>query len=139
MCGKKEHGLMSELPRILIAEDEMLVCMALEDMLEELGYQAEIASTLEAAIQAAKNCSCVAALLDLHLHGETVEPVADILEQRSIPFAVMSGMDVEDMRSPLSNAALLQKPYVFEELRSVLLGLTRRRSSRVSAPVTAVA
>ena len=38
---------MSSLPRILIAEDEMLVSMVLEEMLEEMGYEVECASNLD--------------------------------------------------------------------------------------------
>ncbi len=111
---------MSSLPRVLIAEDEMLVLMVLEEMLEELGYEVESASNLETALKCAEASDYVAAILDFHLHGLQVDPVAQLLAKRGIPYAIASGMDYEDMRSAMVNVPLLPKPYMMADVSTVL-------------------
>lgn len=111
---------MSSSPRILVAEDEMLVSMVLEDILEDHGYQVEVTSTVDAALKCAAASDYVAAILDFHLHGKTVDPVARVLRERGIPYAIASGMDHEDMRSSLVNVPLLPKPYIIDDVTKVL-------------------
>lgn len=116
---------MSSLPRILIAEDEILVSMVLEEMLEEMGYEVECASDLVTALKCAQASEYVAAILDYHLHGLKVEPVAALLSERGIPYAIASGMDREDMRSSLVNVPMLPKPYIMDDVSKVLGRLLR--------------
>jgi DNA-binding response OmpR family regulator len=118
--AKEECRIMSSLPRIFIAEDEILVSMVLEEMLDELGYQVECASNLDTALKCAEASDYVAAILDFHLHGLRVEPVAALLSQRGIPYAIASGMDHQDLRSSLANVPLLPKPYIMDDVSAVL-------------------
>jgi DNA-binding response OmpR family regulator len=118
---------MSSLPRILIAEDEVLVSLVLEDMLQELGYEVDSASDIETALRCATASDYSAAILDFHLHGKKVDPVAQVLANRGIPYAIASGMDYEDMRSALVNVPLLPKPYVMDDVARVLCRLLSLR------------
>lgn len=111
---------MSSTSRILIVEDEILVAMALQGMLEELGYEVESVSNLEAALKAAEVCNFAAAILDFYLHGRPVDPVADVLARRGIPYAISSGMDKEDMCSRVTAGPMLPKPYLLDDVSRVL-------------------
>jgi CheY-like chemotaxis protein len=120
---------MSSLPSVFVAEDEILVLMALEEMLKELGYQVESASNIELALELAESCCCAIAILDLNLHGQTVDPVAAVLARRGIPFAIASGMDRTDIQPYLANGPLLPKPYLIDDVSSVVAKLLGTRVS----------
>jgi len=77
--------------RVLLAEDEPLVAMLLEDALTDagacvLGPAMTLAHGLELAGQGPD-----VALLDLRLGRESAAPIADALAALGIPFAIMSG------------------------------------------------
>lgn len=116
---------MSSLPQVLIAEDETLVSMVLEDMLQELGYEVACASNLESALLLAEDSAYVAAILDYHLHGLKVDPVAELLSARGIPYAIASGMDREDMQLASANVPHLPKPYIMDDVSRVLSRLLK--------------
>jgi CheY-like chemotaxis protein len=107
--------------RILVVEDEMLVSILLEDLLQ--GGGCEIvgpAARLGRAIDLATTETIDAALLDLNIDRREVYPVAEILAQRAIPFAFVSGYSVGNVRASFRNRPTLQKPFQTEELERVL-------------------
>jgi len=129
--------IMTKPTRVLIVEDEVLVSMALEDMLQELGYEVEAVSNMEDALTAAAECDCAAAILDFHVHGETIDPVALALADRGIPYAIASGMDSQDIRSDVTKAPLLPKPYLTSDVEKVmarLLARHRHSTAEISLP-----
>lgn len=66
--------------RVLVVEDEYLVAMLVEEMLDGLVYEvAQVAATLEAAMNAANNSSVDVAVLDVNLSGKHSGPVAEAL------------------------------------------------------------
>ena len=78
--------------RVLVVEDETLVAMLIEEYLADLGciivYSGRrISSTLSAL----KNLEVGAAVLDVNVAGASIAPVAEILEQRKVPFLFASG------------------------------------------------
>ena len=75
---------------------------------------------LGSALKCAEASDYVAAILDYHLHGLKVEPVAVLLSERGIPYAIASGMDREDMRSSLVNVPMRPKPYIMDDVSKVL-------------------
>lgn len=78
--------------RVLVVEDELMVALLVEDMLIRagcivVGPFARVAEALAAASTEAIDV----ALLDIHLAGEKVFPVAHALERRVIPFLFVTG------------------------------------------------
>lgn len=114
--------------RILIVEDETMIAMLVEDMLAELGHvTVAIASNLEEAGRLAAEADFDAALLDVNLGGKTVDPIADTLAQRAIPFAFTTGTDQSGIPQAYRDRVTLQKPYVMEQLKGALARIMRPR------------
>lgn len=110
-------------PRILIAEDQFLVAMNLQDMLEELGFAVEATSTVKDSLEAARELAFAAAILDYNLHGQTIDVVARALSDNGVPYALTSGMNREDIQLGLDRP-MLAKPYDFHRVRLVVGELT---------------
>jgi len=73
--------------RVLIVEDEVLVSILIEDALADLGIEvAGVAGTLEEALTHAETGDFDCAILDLHIKGKEVFPVAEALALRGVPF-----------------------------------------------------
>jgi CheY-like chemotaxis protein len=103
---------------VLIVEDEPLVALLLEEIFLELGFShTNIISSLNEAIQYASEEDPNFAILDVHLQGKETYAVADILAQRSIPFAFASGAQVAV--NPF-NAPTIQKPFSLEDIEQVV-------------------
>lgn len=108
------HGM-----RVLVAEDEALVSMMLEEMLEDLGCETVgTHATLSSALEASRAGNFDVALVDMNLCGEFAGPILDELETRSIPFAIASGADTA--LTATGNRVVLGKPYGFDQLRETL-------------------
>lgn len=107
--------------RVLIVEDEVLVCMLLEDMLETLGCTlVGPASRLDKALQLAREASIDSAILDVNLAGQEVYPVAEALAARGIPFVFATGYGTTGLRAPYQDSPTLQKPFSQDDLQRVL-------------------
>ena len=119
---------MTEKPRILVLEDEMIIAMFAEMALEEIGCDvAGPAGRVEDALALLEEGGVDAALLDLNLgRGVTSLPVAQALAALCIPFAYMSGdageaIPVEDRHRPR-----LQKPFSAKDLQAAVAALLGR-------------
>ena len=111
--------------RIFIAEDEILVAMAIEDMVRELGHiVTAVATRLDQAITLAASGEIDFAILDLNLAGSLSFPVADVLRQRNIPFLFATGYGSEGMTENYRNEFVLVKPYGIQGLRSAISNVT---------------
>jgi len=78
--------------RVLLVEDEPLVSMMLADMLSAFGHKVDGPySRFSDAMLAAKSNNLQAGILDVNLGGEKTYAVADILTDRKIPFAFVTG------------------------------------------------
>jgi len=103
---------------VLIVEDEPLVALLLEEMFLELGFShTNTITNLQEAIQYASHEDPSFAILDLNLQGKETYAVADILAQRSIPFAFASGAQVGVNRF---KAPTIQKPFSLEDIERVV-------------------
>ena len=113
---------MSDLrPRILVTEDEALVCMFLEDVLDSLGCEVVgPAMTAEEAELLAANERLDFAVLDVNLGRRTSFGVAEILRERGVPFAFITGYGKEGVRKDLQFAPTLQKPIDIGKLEQTL-------------------
>ncbi|MBC7431900.1 MAG: response regulator [Rubritepida sp.] len=98
--------------RVLVAEDEPLVAMLLEDVLLDAG--ATIlgpASTVAEALLLTAQQRPDLAVLDLNLSGETCLAVADALAAAGVPFLVATGFGADDPLPRHAGVQVLQKPY----------------------------
>ena len=115
--------------RILVAEDEMLVAMLIEDMLGDLGHDVVgPAMRLETALAAAESEDLDFAILDINLAGKQSFPVADRLVRRGIPFMFASGYGAAGLVDPYRQAPVLQKPFDVARIAAVIEGTLARRN-----------
>lgn len=107
--------------RLLVAEDEALVSILIEDMLVELGCSvvgavANVPSALEVARKGGIDC----AILDVNLGGESIHPVAEELAAREVPFLFVTGYGASGVPDQFSGAPVLQKPFQLPMLKKAL-------------------
>ena len=78
--------------RVLVVEDSYLAARSLARMLQDLG--AEVvgpAPSVQAAMSLIESKGCDAAVLDINLGSETVEPIARRLDDEGRPYFFISG------------------------------------------------
>jgi CheY-like chemotaxis protein len=108
--------------RILIAEDNLLVAMQLEDSVRRLGgLPVGPVARLALVLEIARGDHLDGALLDVDLRGELVFPAADVLVMRGIPIIFATGQD-DSLRfaSHFISYPRLRKPYLEEELTRMM-------------------
>lgn len=110
-------------PCILLAEDEMLVAMMLEDRLTASGYRVVKASRLARCMELAESAPLDLAILDINLAGEVSFPAAEVLRRRGIPFVFSSGYDDNILPEAWRSEKILQKPYDTRQLTAALSAL----------------
>jgi len=84
--------------RILLVEDDPLICLDLETSLSELGAIVTAASNVSKALAALEASAVDFAVLDFDLGAETSEPIAEAAQARNIPFLYLSGYSEHDDR-----------------------------------------
>jgi CheY-like chemotaxis protein len=107
-------------PRILIIEDEALICLMIEDLVQELGYRVSgVANTMAMASREFAKRNYDAVLLDINIGGRYHAETADHLLGWGIPFAFVTGYDyLVDPRH--EKIPVLQKPFEAAHLRVLL-------------------
>jgi two-component sensor histidine kinase/DNA-binding response OmpR family regulator len=123
--------------RMLIAEDEALVAIMMEDLAVELGWSVvgPFAKAAD-ALAAAKDDDIQAALLDVNLGGESVYAVADALTARGVPFVFTTGYGAESIDRRFASTPILQKPIDRHVLEQVFSsdGMSRASSFGICRP-----
>jgi CheY-like chemotaxis protein len=107
--------------RVLVVEDEIVVALFLEDMLAEHGYEvAGVASRLEEGLARAEAPDFHLAVLDVHLNGREVFPLADRLAERDVPFVFATGYGARGIPERHAGRPVLQKPFLPADLARTL-------------------
>ena len=107
--------------RILVVEDEALIAAMVEDMLQDLGaVVVGPASTIEKGLALAGSEAIDAALLDVNVRDQRIDPVADILTGRGIPMLFATGYGSGAFADASGVCAFIDKPYTQERLASEL-------------------
>lgn len=111
--------------RILVVEDEGMVAFALEQVLIGFGYEVVgPAPNTRKALKLLAAEAIDAALLDVNLGDERVDPVADALAAANIPFVFTTGYANRSALPPGHQDCLtLMKPYPAERLSLALAQL----------------
>ena len=103
--------------KVLVVEDETLVCMMIEDMLLDLGCTIiGPASNFEKALALAREALIDVAILDVNLDGILSEPVADRLCARGVPFVFATGYGREGVSERFRSVPVLKKPFMEHDL-----------------------
>jgi CheY-like chemotaxis protein len=114
-----------------VVEDDPLIAMLLVDMVGAIGCEiAAVASRLDDALEKAQHLSFDLAILDVNLDGANTFRVAELLSKRAIGFVFATGYGKACLPAHLTNAPVLQKPFVE---RDVARALRRAASSRPKA------
>lgn len=109
----------------LIVEDNIIIAMAAEDLLSELGFpRCTIAANNLEAQRAIEDQDIGFAMLDISLGEETSEPIACLLKDRAIPFVFATGYGESpfDM-GRFGDVPMLSKPYSEDELLAAIASL----------------
>jgi DNA-binding response OmpR family regulator len=106
-------------PRILLVEDDCDLASILVDEIAEFGCSVVgPAATVAEATTIASTAALDAALLDVELRLDSALPVAQILRDRRVPFAFMTGDEVPE--GAFHDVPALVKPFTLAELRCAL-------------------
>jgi CheY-like chemotaxis protein len=113
--------------RVLAAEDEPMLLLALEDMLGDLGCRVVgSAATVAQALELGTSQEFDVAVLDVSLARETVEPAARAIVARGIPVVLATGHVGSDVAVRLGAAGVVEKPYSADALQKALANAVGR-------------
>lgn len=116
--------------RVLIVEDDPFITLALEETLTELGLiVAGSARSVPQAIRLSQTVAFDVALLDVNIGHDRIDPVADIIAARRIPFVFTTGCGRAGLPEAHLQRAIVEKPFYVEEiLRTLRQELTNDES-----------
>jgi len=119
--------------RFLVIEDDVMIALDIATTLEDWGgiVIGPAGSCAEALARLSDSPQPDAALLDGNLQGEPATPIAQVLRQRRIPFAFLTGYGRDSLSSVFCDVPLLGKPFTTEQL-------VQMASSLLSGSATAV-
>jgi DNA-binding NtrC family response regulator len=86
-------------------------------MIEELGHTVVAeAGNMTEALALARTADFEIAVLDINVGGERIEPVADVIAGRCLPFIFASGYGAAGAPEKFRDRPTLQKPFPMERL-----------------------
>jgi CheY-like chemotaxis protein len=110
--------------RILVVEDSPVVAPFTADLLGELGCEVVgPAPNMAAARELLESHAFDGALMDIHIRGERVFPLCDMLAAKGVPFVLTSGYADWQMPQKWQDRPRLQKPYTLAQVEQALSGL----------------
>jgi CheY-like chemotaxis protein len=111
--------------RVLVAEDEALISLMIEDLLTESGFVVVgPAASTNAALALVEREVINCAVLDVKLIDGPSIPVANALTARRIPFVVATGYTREAVPSAYRGAPFLHKAFMTRDLIDALTAVT---------------
>ncbi len=103
--------------RVLVAEDTLFVCLALEMDLRQNGFAVVgPATTVPQALALAETGAPDIAIIDIDLRGEMAFSVADRLISRGIPVILTTGFAPSWLPPRYAGVPILEKPYRGQDL-----------------------
>ena len=117
--------------RILVVEDEPFIALELEEMVVDLGgtLAGSVAQVGE-ALTLIDAGGVDAAVLDVNLGTQKVDPVADALASRGCPFVFTTGYGRVGVPNAHNNRAVVEKPFTRDDVATALVA----EIARFSAP-----
>jgi DNA-binding response OmpR family regulator len=112
--------------RVLVVEDEYFVAIMLEEMLESAGCVVMgPVPRLQEALDAVDHEDYDVALLDVNLAGERIDPVADALCERDVPFMFVTGYGANALPREYAERPHIGKPFRMAELLGMLSSILK--------------
>jgi DNA-binding response OmpR family regulator len=103
--------------RVLVVEDEYLVAILIEEILQKAGCVVKgPIPRLREALEAVNHDDYDAAVLDVNLAGEQINPVADALSERNVPFLFVTGYGASALPDEYAHRPHICKPFRMAEL-----------------------
>jgi len=116
--------------RILVVEDEALIAVMVEDMLIEMGGEVVgPAGAVDDALELARTEVLDAAVLDVNVRGQRIDPVAEALMARGVPLLFATGYGEVKLASG-APATVIDKPYTQDKLARGLAAAMNAGSGR---------
>ena len=107
--------------RILLEEDETLIALMLEDMLEGMGCAVTgLAPRIALGVSMADAGQFDVAILDVNVAGENIEPVADRLAARGVPFIFATGYGEAGVPLRHRGRPVVAKPFRGDQLETAI-------------------
>jgi DNA-binding response OmpR family regulator len=121
--------------RVLVVEDEYLVADLIEKILESAGciVMGPIPRVPE-ALDAVNDDDYDAAVLDVNLAGERINPVADALSERDVPFMFVTGYGVNALPREYAERPHIGKPFRMAELLGMLSSILKCNDHLAARP-----
>jgi DNA-binding response OmpR family regulator len=117
--------------RVLVVEDEPLLAETLCDLMRDAGCESVgPAATVAAALGLIAQGRIDVAILDIRLVRETSFPVAHALRARGIPLLFLTSYQQRNLPPDLSDAILIEKPFIASELIDTVRRLARGQAGR---------
>jgi DNA-binding response OmpR family regulator len=115
-----------------VVEDEAVIAMLVEDMVLDFGSEVVgPAAKMDEALRLASDAPLDAAILDVNVGGAVVFPVADVLEDREIPFVFATGYGSGGLPSRFRSRPALAKPFSYLELTEVLRAVLAKQPCHI--------
>ncbi len=123
---------LAHLRSILVAEDEALILLDIEQTLAEAGIPHVLtAASVDESLRLIESSELDAAVLDLHLgRSGWSYGVARRLKEKGIPFIFSSG--TVDIAGGFGDVPLITKPFSAEQLLSALLQVTAETAAHAA-------
>jgi CheY-like chemotaxis protein len=111
--------------RILVVEDSPVVGPFSAELLADLGCEVVgPAPNMAAARELAEGPEPIdAAMMDVHIRGDVVFALCEVLAARGVPFVLTSGYADWQMPDKWDDRPRLQKPYTLEQVEDALARL----------------
>ncbi len=125
--GAPYNSTMAMRPKILVVEDNYLLAEVIADFVTECGMEViGPASGLETGLVYARETPIDGALLDIDLGGRLCFPICDVLRERRIPFAFLTGCtNLALVPQQHRHVPLVTKPFEPGEMKDVMDGMLR--------------
>jgi len=119
-----DRALPSRAPRILIVEDQAILALQLAAAVEDCGCEVVgPACLVMTALPMALHEQLDAALLDVYLINQTVEPIAKALAHRGIPFGFVTAYSRDHLPAAHRSRPCINEPFTGREVRSLICTL----------------
>jgi CheY-like chemotaxis protein len=106
---------------VMLVEDETLIRMMIAGMIDELGHTVVAeAANIGDALKLARTAVFQIAILDINVGGDRIDPVAEIISERRLPFVFASGYGAAGMPEGFRDRPVLQKPFLIERLQQAM-------------------
>ncbi len=106
---------------VIVVEDEPLIAADIEFAAEDAGCEVlGIARTIDEAFELLEAKACQGAILDANLNGESARPVMDYLEEKAVPYIIVSGYLRSQLDLVKEETVMIGKPFSLSELTDTI-------------------